>query len=150
MPIPTGPLTDVKEGFELLPAGSYTVEVLDAEETETSQDAKNPGVPMVKLTFQVVDDPEWEGRKLFNNLVFTDKAMGMVKANLRALGYTDEDFADAHFQVDADELVERRCIADVKVQIDPRTKNLPKDQQEKQNSIRRLRPITGDAGELPG
>lgn len=143
MPIPTGSLEGVKSGFDPLPAGRYDVEVTDAEETKASQEAKNPGAPMIKIEFTVINDEEYEGRKLWLNLVFTEKSMGPVKGNLLALGYTEEEMADKKFEVNADELVERRAIALVKVGTNPKTK-------EANNSVKRLAPVGEGESELPG
>ena len=148
-PVPTGGLAGVKAGFEVMPKGVYTLEVLDATETKTGPDSKNPGSDMIKLELGVIDDEQWEGRKLWQNIVFTEKSKGMVKANLLALGYSEDELDDPDFEVDADDLIGRQCQAIVNVKVNPDTKDLPPAQQEQQNNIRRLLPVGSGQSELP-
>lgn len=67
--------------FETLPKGRYPCAV---DETEFLF-AKSSGAPMIKMTL-VVDSGEFEGRKAWNNLVFTPKALPIVKRTLLAFG----------------------------------------------------------------
>lgn len=145
IPVPEG-FADANEGFEPIPAGTYTVEVLDAEEGETSGEGKTPkGTPQMKFEFAVVDDPEWDGRKLWMNATFSPKAMGMTKAALRAMGATDEDFAEGG-ELNAETFIGAKCKAIVSIGTNPK---LPPP-NNKNNNIKRLLPLSDEESELPG
>lgn len=74
--------------FERVPAGTYTVSVYDAELTESQNDN-----PMLKLTLAVLD-PEYEGRYIWDNIVFTDKTVQMAKSKLWRLGLEIDDLEE--------------------------------------------------------
>lgn len=77
--------TDVK-GFEVAPAGTYKVEIAEAELTE-SKSAKNNGKPMWKLELQSLEEnykgkffayvPLWQGAHF--TLVNIGKALGFIE-----------------------------------------------------------------------
>lgn len=63
-------------GFEALPEGEYEVLISKAEPTTS----KTSGAPMIKVELTVRGDVEQEGakRKVFDNVVFSEKAMFKV------------------------------------------------------------------------
>lgn len=72
-----------KSGFEPLPIGEYECIVTEAEVTTSSS-----GNPMIKVTLTVRDDVEQDGhkRKIFDNLVATEKAMFKFHQVGKAIG----------------------------------------------------------------
>ena len=72
-------IDDVQD-FSPIPAGTYQVKVADVEETTTQN-----GDPMWKMVLQVTKG-EHEGRRLFDNLVFTERALSRVKLVCSSLG----------------------------------------------------------------
>lgn len=142
VPVPGG-MGDVKEGFEPMPAGTYLAEVSDAEETQATGDGKAPaGTPIIKLEFTIQEE-EYEGRRAWVNLTFTEKAMGVVKGTLKGLGYTEEELADPDLEINAEDLVGRQAKVVLKIGTNPKT-------QEKNNSVRRVLPLNEQESELPG
>jgi hypothetical protein len=71
---------DADEGFDPLPEGSYTCKVTDVEE-QTSK----AGNEMWAMTWEV-QGGEYHGRRVWDRLVFSDKAMPRVKLCCHALG----------------------------------------------------------------
>lgn len=143
MPIPVaGGLGDVQSGFTPLPAGTYDVEVLDASEETAGPDAKNPGTPYLKLEFQVTDE-EYSGRKVWLNASFSEKARGILKGTLLGLGFTEEELASPDLEIDPEELIGRTAKAVVSEGTNPKTK-------ERNNSVKRLLPMSETETELPG
>lgn len=69
-----------KNDFEQVPKGEYNATIYDVEFTESSNEN-----PMLKLQLAITD-PEFEGRYLFDNIVFTPKTVAMSKAKLARLG----------------------------------------------------------------
>lgn len=68
------------KAFTPLPEGQYVAEVSSVEETTT-----NRGEPMWKLRLKVLEGPH-AGRFLFDNLVFSPKALKRVKFVCARLG----------------------------------------------------------------
>jgi hypothetical protein len=64
-----------------LPEGVYQFQVMDAEETESQA-----GNPMVKLKLAVVNDPQYNGRVVFDNLVVTASMARRLAAFASAAG----------------------------------------------------------------
>lgn len=71
----TGIDPDVKS-FELMPDGKYTLKITKAERTKS----KN-GNLMAKLECEIINNPDFNGRKVFHNVTFVDpgsKGAGMA------------------------------------------------------------------------
>lgn len=71
----TGINPDV-QSFELMPDGKYTLKITKSERTKS----KN-GNLMSKLECEVINNPEFNGRKVFHNVTFLDpdaKGAGMA------------------------------------------------------------------------
>ena len=66
--------------FSLVPPGDYTLLVTNLEQ--------KPGdkAPYVAVTFEVQDEGDYKGQKVFNNYSFSDKAQGRVKQLMVACG----------------------------------------------------------------
>lgn len=74
-------LEDVAEqSFELLPKGTYPVVVEECE----FQISKSSGNPMWRMVFAITEG-EYENRKLFHYMSFSEKALPMAKSALKVL-----------------------------------------------------------------
>lgn len=94
-------------GFELLPNGKYHCQVTSVEETETGENAKEPGTPMLKMEYTVMSG-KYEGRKIWDNLVLGDSSLWKTKALLYAIGYTKEEVASPDFDFQPEEMFMER------------------------------------------
>lgn len=57
--------TDQYQGFEPLPAGEYKVQITDSDiVTPKSGDGL-----MIKFTYEIIADPQFDGRKIFDNII---------------------------------------------------------------------------------
>jgi hypothetical protein len=85
-----------QKDFTPLPAGVYTVELVNATEA-TIKNGANAGATRYALTWEVRDDsdPKIDGRKVWDNQMFTEKAMFRVKGMLKAYGFEVPDTDDA-------------------------------------------------------
>lgn len=68
------------QDFAPVPAGTYTCRVSDVEETST-----NEGADMWNLTFEIVAG-EHKGKRIFDRLVFSEKALKRVKLVCKRFG----------------------------------------------------------------
>lgn len=68
------------EGFSPAPAGDYLCELIKVEEAST-----NAGDEMWKLRWEIIEGQS-KGKKIFDNMVFSDNAMKRVKLILSRLG----------------------------------------------------------------
>ena len=98
--LPTN-MEDVEAGgdFELLPPGTYALAV-DNIEIKTSQSSQKP---YMNMTYKVVDDPDYAGRKLFDIISLAESALFRLKQFSLATGvdiatsFDTEDFLNAEF-----------------------------------------------------
>ena len=58
--------TDQYQGFEPLPAGEYKVQITDSDIVTP----KSGNGSMIKFTYEVIADPQFDGRKIFDNIIF--------------------------------------------------------------------------------
>ena len=65
--------------FEEVPVGDYEVKVVKLELGATGEKAKNPGMPMAKVWFEVLAG-EYKGQKIFMNQMLTS-GFGIFKMN---------------------------------------------------------------------
>lgn len=80
-----GGLEEVKEWggeFRLVPAGDWTLDIVHVKR----QDSKENKTPMIVVTFEVGDEGEYHGSKLFGNYALTAAAMGRIKQLMIACG----------------------------------------------------------------
>lgn len=68
-------------GFEPIPAGDYTLEI-----EEVKEQVSKAGNQMLNITFSVIDEGEYKGRKIFEHYVLTEKALWRLKELFIALG----------------------------------------------------------------
>lgn len=74
--------SNVSEGFDLLPAGTYSVHIFDLTEKQSSN-----GNDMLKVVLKV-SKGEFKGRQIFTNLTFVESAMFKIREFLVACGTT--------------------------------------------------------------
>jgi len=74
--------SNVSEGFDLLPAGTYSVHIFDLTEKQSSN-----GNDMLKVVLKV-SKGEFKGRHIFTNLTFVESAMFKIREFLVACGAT--------------------------------------------------------------
>jgi len=70
--------------FTPLPESRYNVKAIKAEKR-----ISGPGNDMASVTFVVGDQGDYNGRKLFDNLVFTDNALWKILSLFEAAGASD-------------------------------------------------------------
>ena len=130
--MPSIDFTDVGEPEEWTPAptGEYILELLEFEETVT-KGGKNPGSPMTKLKFEIVDcegDLEkYNGRTVWSNAVETKDSLPVIKQMLRAFGVPAEEL-EKELTWDWDELLGQKVL--VKLRSVPARKNHKDPTQE--------------------
>lgn len=96
-------LEDVEGGFEVLPPATYQLEV-DNVESKTSKADK----PYLNMTYKVVDDPDYAGRKLFDSISLSTDALWRLKDFTMSIGvdvtteFDTEDFLGADFSAVVD------------------------------------------------
>ena len=56
---------DQYTGYDCLPAGEYKVQIVDSDIVPS----KSGDAEMLKLTYEVIADPQFDGRKIFDNLI---------------------------------------------------------------------------------
>lgn len=106
----TGIVLKDYSGFEPLPENSYDFQIIDGKEKLT----KN-GDQMVNVTLEVVDSLEFNGRKVWHNIVFLPKehkASGIAIHFLKTIGEPWE----GKFEVDTDRWIGRRIRAKVGIE----------------------------------
>jgi len=72
--------SNVSEGFDLLPAGTYSCHIFDLTEKQSSA-----GNDMLKVVLKV-SKGEFKGRQIFTNLTFVESAMFKIREFLIAAG----------------------------------------------------------------
>ena len=106
--MPRIPFDEVPElrAHEPLPAGSYSARVIEVVEKMTKS-----GDEMWRLRF-AVDDECYAGRSVWDNLIFSTKALPRVKTACEALGVD----VSGELDLTPDMLVDRRCRIEVAVE----------------------------------
>lgn len=91
----------------ILDPGDYRFKVVNA----TEKKAQKSGNPMIELESRVLNPDGTEGRKVYDNLVFTEKALWKVDQFLAAIGA--HPGAGKSVQLDAEDLIGREFRAKV-------------------------------------
>ena len=97
---------DDAQDFTPLPEGRYPCRIVDIEEKLTQN-----GDDMWRLTFEVTEG-EFEGRKIFDNLVFSDLSLKRVKLLCSKVGIDVTGDVD----LNPDMLIDRKCRITVVVE----------------------------------
>lgn len=72
--------SNVNDSFELLPAGTYTCNIFDLVEKQSTN-----GNDMLKITLKI-NKGDFKGRQIFTNLTFVESALFKVREYLVAVG----------------------------------------------------------------
>jgi len=83
-------LKDVKDSFEPLPEGQYMCRIDKCTLTQSST-----GKPMLKMEWVVIDG-EFEGRRIFDNVVISDQTRWKVKQYADLAGITEGTAVDTN------------------------------------------------------
>jgi len=89
--------------FDLMPDGKYACHLEEVEEDVTKR-----GDEMWRLRF-TVDEGEHSGRLIFDNMVFSPKAMPRAKLICQCLGLDVSQSSD----LNPEDLIGRRCVISV-------------------------------------
>ena len=123
-------LSNIEEmSFEVLPKGTYDV-IVDEAEYKISQSGGNP---MIALTFKI-EEGEYEGRKLFSNIVFSPKAMPFAKRDIARLGLNHLLEGPFNPEEAASEFIGQTCRVRVAIE---------KYEGEDQNRVKAILPAGG-------
>ncbi len=119
-------LPEQKE-FGILPNGVYTARIANLQDREAGPQAKNPGARMLRWEFEVINNEDYDSRRIWDNQVCTPQTMWKIKALLNAVNvdtsslsfdeddnqfYYEDDKGDEHV-LDMDELL--GSVVDIKV-----------------------------------
>lgn len=99
---------ETARSFPVLPAGRYAVEVLSVR---TDGPTTKTGHEMWGLQLAVLDGPH-KGRRVFDNLVFSETAMPRLKLILDALGVD----VTRPVRMTADLILHRKCYVTVEIE----------------------------------
>jgi hypothetical protein len=97
--------------YKLIPEGEYMVQIVDYEVKET-----RAGDPMIRVKLEIVENAFYEGKFLFDNIVFPrpgSKAMGIEGRSRHFLHCIGEPH-EKNDEWDTDNWVPRRCNVEVK------------------------------------
>jgi len=126
---PSIDFSDVK-GLEPIPVGDYLCSLVAAEET-----VSKAGNEMINLRWKVEED-EFEGRIIFDAMVFTEAAMFRVKQTLRGLGFP-KNFAG---EIDVEGLVGRTAMLLIDIENSTQTDD-DGDPYPPRNRVKKVRQI---------
>lgn len=90
-----------------VPPGWYTVVVAKGTDRTTAKNNDD----MISLTYEILDEGDYKGEKVFDNLVFTEGALPNVKVALEAMGMELSDDVD----FEASDLVGRTLMIRTKM-----------------------------------
>lgn len=95
MPFQYDPAVPTAGGnFSLLPAGTYDFQITDIEERKTKNND-----PMVNVTCEVINNPEFNGKTIFHNVSFLPKekpGAGMASHFLKTINQPHEGAIDVN------------------------------------------------------
>lgn len=134
--------TDVGEPEEWTPApsGEYIVQLLEAEDTQI-KNGPNAGQPRSALKFEITDcDGELEkynGRTVYHNVTYGEKALPIVKQMLRAFGVPEKEL-EGELDWEWDELIGVKVKARLKSVPARKDKNDPTREYPAKNEIGRF------------
>jgi hypothetical protein len=95
-------LENVSSEFEALPAGQYLAKITEAELTKTQSTNRN----MIKVTWEITEG-DFEGRKLFDNIVLIEAAAFKMKQYAELIG------VESGSQIDTADFVEAEALLTV-------------------------------------
>lgn len=107
--------------FKTVPAGRYPCRITGVEVTETGEQSKNPGRPMLKMKMAIVPGEEHEGHTFVNYQVLPSEGMAAddfkrSRSQLKALCIASGIVVEED-EFDTDDLLD--CEVDVIVDVQP-------------------------------
>lgn len=96
----------------LLDPGDYRFRVVNA----TEKTARESGNPMIEIEARVLNPDGSEGRKIYDNLVFTEKALWKIDQFMAAIGAHPGE--GKTINIDAEDLIGREFRATVGIEKD--------------------------------
>ena len=107
-------MTAVEEGtYEIVPKGTYNT-IIEQLEYKLSQSS---GKPMWAITL-VITDGEYQGRKLFTNISFSEKALSMAKTQiLRIAPEVLSSTFNPRKIAESGDLIGKACRAKTKIEV---------------------------------
>lgn len=84
---------DDRPDYEAMPEGHYLVKVIDNEIEEPGPSSKS-GADMLALTLEVVQPREFSGRKVWDRLSFSEKALWKLRSFFDAVDYDFDSDVD--------------------------------------------------------
>jgi len=114
-----------QKAFKPAPSGDYILELVDAEDG-TIQSGPNKGDEKTTLQFEIVDAEgeleEFNGRRIYDNVSYSEKALPRLKTMLKAFGAEVDDSEGAEaLNFEWDDLVGKKLMA--KVRSVPKSRN---------------------------
>lgn len=132
--VPSIDLSSVEDdNFDIIPKGLYNI-IIDEATYGLSNASQNP---MISLTL-VVEDGDYQGRKLFTHVVFSAKTMSMAKRTIKRLGLEELLQGPFNPEASAELFVGKRAKAKVGIQ---------KYEGEDRNQVKGLLPPGEGLGE---
>lgn len=140
---------DQKE-FQPAPAGDYILELVDAQDG-TIQSGENKGNDKSTLQFEITDCEgeleQFNGRRIYENVTYGEKALPRLKSMLKAFGAEVDDSDDAgDLEFEWDDLLGKKLMAKIRSVPKTRDKNDPSKEYPAKNAIVRYL-IPGDSEE---
>jgi hypothetical protein len=131
-----------QKAFKPAPSGDYILELVDAEDG-TIQSGPNKGDEKTTLQWEIVDAEgeleQYNGRRIYDNVTYGEKALPRVKTMLKAFGadVPDDDSAEP-LKWEWDDLIGKKLMAKVRSVGRQTDKNDPSKHYEPKNSIVRF------------
>lgn len=132
---------DQKE-FQPAPAGDYILELVDAQDG-TVQSGDNKGADKTTLQWEIVDAEgeleQYNGRRIYDNVSYTEKALPRLKTMLKAFGAEVDDSDNAEdVDFEWDDLLGKKLLAKIRSVPKQRDKNDPAKEYPAKNAIVRF------------
>jgi uncharacterized protein DUF669 len=143
--------------FDILPAGQYVSTISNVSTREAGSNAKYPGALNIRWEFEITNNPEYDGRKVFDNQTAVENSMWKIKALLDALEFDTDTFAyddeDKTFYVGEDEVLDLEelvgQVLEIKVGVRPARKDTETGKEyDKQNRVNAFFPHEASDAEM--
>jgi hypothetical protein len=131
-----------QKAFKPAPSGDYILELVDAEDG-TVQSGENKGANKTTLQWEIVDAAgeleEFNGRRIYDNVSYSEKALPRLKTMLKAFGadVPDDDSAEP-LKWEWDDLIGKKVMAKIRSVPKSRDKNDKSKEYPPKNSIVRF------------
>ena len=124
------------------PAGDYILELVEAT-PGTIKTGENAGQPRDSLQFEIVDCEgeleQYNGRRIYDNATYGEKALPRVKTMLKAFGVEIDDSDNAEeMDFEWEELIGRKLKARIRSVPATRDKNDPSKEYPPKNQVTRF------------